>query len=77
MFPLDKYWVNEVEISHVESEKCDDTKNHADNNLDDDSVPLLIATHAPGTECLWQVLNMILNIEAGYDNIETVTVAEM
>ena len=77
LFPLYKDWVNEVEVPHVESEQSDDTENHADHNLDDDSVPLLVTTHTPGTEGVRQVLNMILNIETWDDNIETVTVAEI
>ena len=47
-----------------------------DNNFDDGGVPLLVPTHTPGTEGFRQPGDMVvLYVQTGDDNIETVTVA--
>ena len=77
LLPFGEDGINEEKISHVEGKEADDAEDHADDNLDDDRVPLLVSTNTSGTKCLWKLFHMIFNIETGNDDIETITVTTM
>ena len=77
LLPLGEDGINEEKISHVEGKEADDAEDHADDNLDDDRVPLLVSTNTSGTKCFWKLFHMIFNIETGNDDIETITVTTM
>ena len=77
LLPFGEDGINEEKISHVECKEADDAEDHADDNLDDDRVPLLVSTNTSGTKCFWKLFHMIFNIETGNDDIETITVTTM
>ena len=77
LFPTKDDRVDEEEVAHVEHQQADHADDHHHHHLDHGGVPLLVPAHTPGTESLRKLLMFFLNIEAGDDNIEAVTVAEI
>jgi len=73
LFPLDKNWINKEKICHVKSEEADDKDDHAHDDLDYESISLLISTNAARTKCFRQPFHMILNVKTWDDNILAIT----
>ena len=77
LLPPQNDGVNEKEVSHVQNQEADHADDHHNHHLDHSCVSLLISAHTSRTKGFWKFPHMLLlNIETGDDNIETVTVAE-